>query len=141
MNSKWGPLFALAALVLAGCARRAGPPPIASDAECARCSMSTGNARFACERLEKDRWLVYDSIECLWHDAPHAAAATVWLPDYDQRALHRADSLWIVKGELATPMGGGFAAFLERAAADTVAGASHGLVMRWSELAATGGRP
>ena len=131
--------MALAALALAacmcGCGRRAGAPPIARDAECASCGMTTSAARFACERHDGQRWRVFDSIECLMQDAGAAEARTVWLPDYDQARLHRADSLWVVKGRLSTPMGGGLVAFLDRAAADSVAAASHGHVARWGDPA------
>jgi nitrous oxide reductase accessory protein NosL len=133
---------ALAALLLAGCSRSAGPPPIAAGTECAACGMEASSPRFACERQADESWRVYDSIECLMGDAGPAVASTIWLPDYDERALHRADSLWIVKGDLATPMGGGLVAFRSRAAADSVAAASHGRVGRWTDFAAgTGHAP
>jgi nitrous oxide reductase accessory protein NosL len=132
-----------AALLGAGCARTAGPPPIAAGSTCASCGMDTGTTgRFACERQVGATWRVYDSIECLVSDGGDTLATTVWLPDYDQRALHRADSLWIVKGALATPMGGGLVAFMDRGAAEAVANSSHGRVGRWRDLAAlTGARP
>jgi nitrous oxide reductase accessory protein NosL len=129
-------LEALATLLLAGCARSAGPPPIAAGTECAACAMEASSPRFACERQVDKSWRVYDSIECLMGDAGPAVASTIWLPDYDERALHRADSLWIVKGDLATPMGGGLVAFRSRAAADSVAASSHGRVGRWTDFAA-----
>jgi hypothetical protein len=97
--------------------------------------MTTSAARFACERHDGKHWRVFDSIECLMQDAGAAEARTVWLPDYDQARLHRADSLWVVKGRLSTPMGGGLVAFLDRAAADSVAAASHGHVARWGDPA------
>ena len=130
-------LWALAILtaMLAGCARPAGPPPIAAGTECATCAMEASSPRFACERQVGKSWRVYDSIECLMRDAGPAVATTMWLPDYDERALHRADSLWIVKGDLATPMAGGLVAFRSRAAADSVAASSHGRVGRWTDLA------
>jgi hypothetical protein len=98
--------------------------------------MEASSARFACERRADKAWRVYDSIECLMRDAGPAVASTVWLPDYDERALHRADSLWIVQGDLATPMGGGLVAFRSRATADSVAASSHGRVGAWADFAA-----
>ena len=132
---------AMAALLLCcGCAPTEGPPPIAAGSACATCGMSTGSTgRFACERRVGTTWRVYDSIECLASDAGDTLATTIWLPDYDQRALHRADSLWIVKGTLATPMGGGLVAFMDRAAAEAVASSSQGRVGRWREIAALEG--
>ena len=115
-----------------GCASDSAPPPIAAAAPCLVCGMSASNARFACERRDGRRWRVFDSIECLVRDGA-ASATTVWLPDYDQARLHRADSLWVVKGQLATPMGGGLVAFLDRDAADAVALTSAGRVGRWGD--------
>jgi len=136
MGRMLGPSLALATALLAGCARSAGPPPIAAGTECAACAMEASSARFACERHVDKSWRVYDSIECLMRDAGPAVATTIWLPDYDERALHRADSLWIVKGDLATPMGGGLVAFRSRSAADSVAASSHGRVGRWTDFVA-----
>jgi hypothetical protein len=104
--------------------------------------MEASNPRFAGERQVGESWRVYDSVECLMRDAGAASPATIWLPDYDERALHRADSLWIVKGDLATPMGGGLVAFRSRATADSIAPGAHGRVGRWHDfvMAARGTR-
>jgi hypothetical protein len=118
-----------------GCAGRDAAPAIAHDGECASCGMTTSAARFACERRDGERWRIFDSIECLARDAGVAEPRTLWLPDYDQARLHRADSLWIVKGRLSTPMGGGLVAFLSRAAADSVAADCQGHVARWGDPA------
>lgn len=136
MRSCTSPMLACAALaaLISGCASE-GAPPIARDAECTTCGMNTSAARFACERQDGKHWRVYDSIECLAHDAGDADARTLWLPDYDSARLHRADSLWIVHGRLSTPMGGGLVAFLDRGAADAVAAGSAGHVARWGDPA------
>ena len=102
------------------------------------CGMEVRNLRFACERSEGRRWRVYDAIECLIRDVDALPAAiataplsgTLWLSDYDGQALHAADSLWVVRGEFASPMGGGFAAFLDLAAADSIAAVTRGRVDR-----------
>lgn len=130
----------IAAALLAGCARR-GAPPISPDAECATCGMNTSAPRFACERRDGKRWRVFDSIECMVRDSADVDARDAWLPDYDQARLHRADSLWIVKGHLSTPMGGGLVAFLDRASADSIAAASQGHVARWGDAALAEARP
>jgi len=91
--------------------------------------MSVEDRRFACERADARGYRVYDSIECLLRDAPGRSGA-MWLADYDRATLHAADSLWVVRGEFPSPMGGGFAAFLERAAAERVAAATRGRVDR-----------
>jgi nitrous oxide reductase accessory protein NosL len=131
--------LALLLAFLIGCARPAGPPPIAINTPCALCGMEVQDLRFACERGDGKAWRVYDAIECLLRELGGAPAATVWLADYDRQTLHRADSLWVVKGEFASPMGGGFAAFVDRAAADSVAAETRGRVARLGEFA--GGTP
>jgi nitrous oxide reductase accessory protein NosL len=135
------------ALVLAaGCAREEAPPPIADGAVCANCGMTAGNRRFACEQKVDGQWRVYDSIECLAGDrdavARLAAAAApaggrrarVYLADYDSRTLHAADSLAVVHGAFSSPMGGGYAAFLDRAAADSLAVVTRGRVVSLAEV-------
>jgi len=125
------------AWVLAGCAP-AGPPRIASGSACAHCGMPVEDRRFACERRDpgpRGHWHVYDSIECLaagWDR--RVTIRDAWIADYDQAALHRADSLWVVRGRFPSPMGGGLAAFLDRAAAGTVATQTHGEMLRFDRL-------
>lgn len=132
-------LLALAlALVLAdGCARRSGPPAIAAGTVCATCGMESNDLRFACERTDGRRWHVYDSIECLLADRARGSETSAWLADYDRQTLHRADSLWVVRGEFTSPMGGGYAAFLSRGAADSVSAATRGRVDRLVAFGAT----
>ena len=132
----------LAALVLAlvlaaGCARRNGPPAIAVGTACATCGMEANDLRFACERTDGRRWLVYDSIECLLADRERGGLTSAWLADYDRRSLHRADSLWVVRGEFLSPMGGGYAAFLSRGAADSVSAETRGYVDRLDAFGVT----
>lgn len=125
-------------LLVSGCARPAGPPAIATGTSCATCGMETNDLRFACERTDGSTWRVYDSIECLLADRGRGPVTSAWLADYDRQTLHRADSLWVVRGEFTSPMGGGYAAFLSRAAADSVSAATRGRVDR---LGAFGGSP
>jgi nitrous oxide reductase accessory protein NosL len=80
---------------------------------------------------------MFDSIECLLEADPPAARA--WLADYDARTLHAADSIWVVRAEIPSPMGGGYAAFMERSSADEIAAARNGRVGRLSALAADPG--
>ena len=120
---------------LAGCAPRGdGPRPIATGAPCAACGMRIGDLRFACEDRYGKVFRTYDSIECLLRADP--AGERVWLVDYDTKALHAADSVWVVRADIPTPMGGGYAAFLDRAAADGIAGARNGRVARLADFAA-----
>jgi len=112
----------------AGCARPAGPPPIVPGTRCVACGMAIEDLRFACERPDQDGWRAYDSIECLIRDTPPGRPA--WIADYDTRTLAAAESLWVVQGEFPSPMGGGYAAFRDRAAADDVARRTRGQVGR-----------
>ncbi|MBI5711702.1 MAG: hypothetical protein HZC42_15575 [Candidatus Eisenbacteria bacterium] len=137
-------LVALAlALVTADCARRGGPPPIARGTPCAACGMKADDLAFACERQVGRGWRVYDAIECLIGDvvgtegdAVATPAGAVFLADYDTETLHDADSLWVVKGSFPTPMGGGYAAFLARAAAESIAAQTAGRVDRLAAFVA-----
>ena len=130
-------LALLAAVVFAGCApRSAGPPPIAPGTECHACGMEIGDLHFACERRVEGEWRRYDAVECLIRDGG-AAAPEVFLADYDRATLHAADSMWVVRGNLPSPMGGGYAAFRERAAADSIAAVTAGRVDRLPAYAAS----
>jgi hypothetical protein len=124
----------VAVLLATGCARSSAPPPIAPGTPCAACGMEVQDLRFACEREIGGSWRVYDAIECLVRDAGAAAArpatGDTWLADYDTQRLHAADSVWVVRGDFPSPMGGGFAAFRERAAADSIAAMTSGRVDR-----------
>jgi nitrous oxide reductase accessory protein NosL len=120
-------VLALAAL-LAGCAAAAGPPRITRGDPCAVCGMAIQDLRYAAAREAGRTWRVYDSIECLLREGAPGAAA--WLPDYDSGTLHAADSMWVVRGDLPSPMGGGFVAFAARATADEVAARTRGRVDR-----------
>lgn len=127
---------AVAVLLMgAGCSGSGGPPAIAIGAPCAACGMETRDLRFACERRVAGDWRIYDAIECLMRDAGPGqgaipATGDTWLADYDTRTLHPADSVWVVRGAFASPMGGGLAAFHGRAAADSIAAETHGRVAR-----------
>ena len=128
-------ILLLALLAAAGCVRQLGPVPIRIGTPCAFCGMEVQDLSFACETMDGGKARIYDSIECLLRDDT-ARARPTYLPDYDSRSLHEADSLWIVKGSFPTPMGGGVAAFLRHDAADEVALRAHGIVGRWSEARA-----
>jgi hypothetical protein len=97
--------------------------------------MPVDDARFACERALGSEWRVYDSIECLIDDAGSAAPFGSWLADHVSGTLHRSDSMWVVHGPFASPMGRGFAAFLSRPPAEDFARANRGEVgplTRWA---------
>ncbi|OGF14374.1 MAG: hypothetical protein A2W00_12795 [Candidatus Eisenbacteria bacterium RBG_16_71_46] len=105
--------------------------------------MEIHDRRFACERGLANRWRAYDSIECLMRDVAKRPGGDVWLADYDSGTLHAADSLWIAHGEFPSPMGAGYAAFLDAASAREVAITSKGTVGRLDDFlaAARGATP
>ncbi len=126
-------LMAAAILVPAPGVRHYGPPPIVIGTECAYCGMRVADLRFACLRQHRRTLRVYDAIECLLRDPEDDGRA--YLADHSTARLHAADSLWVVKGEIPSPMGEGYAAFLDRAVADRVAVQTRGKVDRVSEFA------
>ena len=130
----WAAAVVAAWLMVAGCGGPGVPPPIVLDTPCATCGMGVQDLRFACQRRVDRGWRVYDAIECLLRDAAGSPGSSgtvgAWLADYDRQTLHAADSMWVVRGEFASPMGGGMAAFHERAAADSIAAATGGQVDR-----------
>jgi nitrous oxide reductase accessory protein NosL len=94
--------------------------------------MAIQDLHFACEDRHDGRFRYYDSIECLLRAAPGAERA--WLADYDSKVLHDADSMWVVRANIPSPMGGGFAAFRERSAADGIARDRLGRVGRLADF-------
>jgi nitrous oxide reductase accessory protein NosL len=130
-------VVSLTLLALCGCAEPPYPPAIRAGSSCAVCGMSIENARFACEQRVQGSWRPYDSIECLARDATTTHEA--FLADYDAQTLHAADSMWVVRGRIDSPMGGGLAAFLTREQADDIAGATEGECLRLAAL--VGRRP
>lgn len=134
-------------LLAAGCGTRGGAPRLALGTPCATCGMEVRDARYAGASVEGRSIRPYDSIECALRDlstARSAAAAppagtpvpdpmtrirSLYLADYATGALHRSDSLWIVHADIASPMGGGLAAFLDRAEAARIAETREGRVM------------
>ena len=127
---------ALIAVLAAGCALNVGPPPIVEGTPCAACDMAVRDLRYACERPVGRAWRVYDSIECLLRETVPGERA--WLTDYDTRTLHAAESVWVARGEFPSPMGGGYAGFLDRAAAVEIASGTRGRVARLAAFMVAG---
>jgi len=124
-----------AALAFAGCSAEVAPPLIHTGTPCAYCGMEADDLHFACVRASGGTWRVYDAIGCMMREAPEASPRTIYLPDHERYRLHRADSMWVVHGEFQTPMPGAFAAFFDRAEADTFAAAHRGVVARYQDFA------
>lgn len=130
MSRLLGVVCLAAALALGGCRAGDGPPPIDPHAACAKCGMTASDLHLACEARAGRAWHTYDSIECALRDTRVTAVAELYLADYDAQTLHRADSMWVVRGHFPTPMGGGYAAFATRQGADDLAAETHGTVDR-----------
>ena len=103
---------------------------------CATCGMAVEEIRFAGVVRGAGGDRQYDSIECLVKGLTERDARA-YVSDYDQGTLHAAESVWVVKGDFPTPMGGGLAAFASLESAREVASQTHGRVLRLAEL--TGG--
>lgn len=117
-------ILLVAAVAATGCGNVEGPPRIGAGDRCATCGMEARDLRWAAARRIDGRTRIYDSIECARKDAPApavAGASALYLTDFATSTLHRSDSLWVVRADLPSPMGGGFAAFLDRATAERVA--------------------
>ncbi|HEX7076830.1 MAG TPA: hypothetical protein VF363_00235 [Candidatus Eisenbacteria bacterium] len=122
---------------LPGCVRapESGAPRVALGTPCATCGMEVRDLRYACASRRGGTVRVYDSIECALRGGAESAAA-VYVADFDTGGLHAADSLWVVRADLPTPMGGGYVAFLDRRPADRVAAARAGRVGRLRDFLA-----
>jgi len=127
------------AIAWAGCGNAGGAPRIEAGTPCVRCGMETRDLRWAAARRVDGRVRVYDSIECALKDAlPRgtAAGSELYLADFTTAALHRSDSLWVVRADIPSPMGGGYAAFLDRSAAERVALERNGRAGRLADFVA-----
>lgn len=131
-----GALAILAVAGASGCSRGPGAPRVQVGTPCAACGMTVRDVRFACVRRNRDGDQQYDSIECLMKDVTgnESPSTRVYLADYDESSLHAADSLWVVKGDFSSPMGGGLAAFGSLESAREVANRTNGRVSRFVDL-------
>jgi hypothetical protein len=104
--------------------------------------METRDLRWAAARRAGRHVRVYDSIECALSDAAAPGAgrgSALYLADFATAALHRSDSLWVVRADIPSPMGGGFAAFLDRSAAERVAAERNGRSGRLADFSVSAG--
>ncbi|HET9950900.1 MAG TPA: nitrous oxide reductase accessory protein NosL [Candidatus Eisenbacteria bacterium] len=124
----------------AGCGDRDGSkiPATVDGGTCVSCGMEIRNPRYAAAWIVAGRVRPFDSIECALQNAgaegragratPSGTERSLYLSDFASGSLHRADSLWVVRAKIPSPMGGGFAAFLDRAEAERIAAAREGSV-------------
>ena len=129
----------LLAVAFAGCASHGGPRPIATGTPCVACGMRIEDLRYACEAEAQKELRFYDSIECLLQERPLPSRA--WVADYDTRTLHAADSCWVVRADIPSPMGGGYAAFLDPAVAAEIAASRNGQIGRLGDYVSGAATP
>lgn len=135
---------ALLVMLAAGCAPsgRAAVPATVLGETCASCGMEVRDPRYMAAIIRSGRVRPFDSIECAMRGAGAAAPRNdrvVYLADYATGGFHRADSLWVVRAKIPSPMGAGLAAFLDRAEAERIAAAREGTVSPASALLAGAG--
>jgi len=134
--------LALVILLAAGCGGRDPIPASLVGRACATCGMEVRDPRYAAARLVDGKVRTFDSIECAIRDrsadAGVAGAANAsarpdvfYAADFATGALHRADSLVVVRapGSIPSPMGAGFAAFLDEGRARRIAAARNGTLL------------
>jgi copper chaperone NosL len=132
------------ALLAAACSQ--GPRSIQYGIEeCAQCRMTIAEPRFAAQALsERGRSFGFDAIECAAafvnaqgpDDVP---LRSIWVADHADadRWLHVEDAFFVHSAALRSPMGGGLAAYGDRAAAEAaVRELAAGEVLDWAAVVA-----
>lgn len=98
---------------------------------CATCGMTVSDAGFAAALRRPDGTVIpFDSIECLimkLRDPQNPATGTVWLSDRSGGGLHPETSMTVVLAHYPSPMGKGYAAFLDPGFARSQAEARNGI--------------
>jgi copper chaperone NosL len=130
-------------LPLLGCTDAGSAPTIRLDqTACARCGMlvsELGGA--AAYRATTGKVRAYDDLACLLADREAGVGADVepaaiWVYDQrDGRPLRATEAAFVLSRHLRTPMGGGFAAFGDLAAAAAFRDTAGGEVLGWHDLA------
>lgn len=132
----WSVLMASAA-----CSGEDTPTNIAFNRDmCDYCKMKISDQQFAAQlKTEKGRYYKFDDIFCLQsyrkeHDDVNYKA--LWISDYAQAphfvAIEQAH--FVRSPDLKTPMGGGIAAFADKADAEKLAQQHHTQVLNWKSL-------
>jgi copper chaperone NosL len=128
----------IAALALVGGCRASadGPPAIELDrTACAHCGMLVSDVRFAAAyRDDGAEPRIFDDIGCLRkavRGSSNLHATTFWFHDgVDGEWFDGRSSVFVVSSAIHTPMGGGYLAFKDRAAAEREASARKGRIVR-----------
>ena len=129
-------------LPLLGCGEASAPTIRLDQAACARCGMlvsELGGA--AAYRTATGEVRAYDDLACLIADREAGVGADVEpaaIRVYDQRdgrPVRAIEAAFVLSRHLRTPMGGGFAAFGDLAAAAAFRETAGGEVLGWHDLA------
>jgi copper chaperone NosL len=118
----------LVGIVGCGDASDPWPPPAAEvhlgEDACAHCRMLVSDGRFAAQarrRAAPDEVMVFDDFGCLVAESAKAPIDPqgVFVRDFNGEVWVRGDVAFIVRsGDIASPMGSGYAAFATRLAAE-----------------------
>lgn len=128
-------LVLAAALLTAACGARAeGPPEIVVDrTPCSRCGMLISETLYAAAyQAPGADARVFDDIGCLRDAArDERGALRIWVHDAsDGRWMDGVEAFLVSSPSIRTPMGGGFLAYRDPAAAHRAAGQHNGRVIR-----------
>lgn len=132
-------LAGFAVLITAGCNQaedRADLAKIPDGAVCHVCGMNADDLGFASLLRTPEGDKVFDAIECAVRHVRLHPGGNVWLPDLPSGVLQPADSMRVVKANYPSPMGGGYAAFLDHDLAGREAAARGGVSATWQETVA-----
>lgn len=138
-----------ATLIIAGCDRAelTGPPELRLGRyQCIECGMLISEDRCSSAMvIEIDgvrEHVLFDDIGCMldYDDSDDRGSVVIerYVHDYGTRAWVVADAAWFVTAapeRLATPMGSGFVAFADAAAAERARGDCQGVVLHYRDLA------
>lgn len=135
MFARYLAIAAFALLVTACSAKTAGPPTIVVDrSTCSHCGMFVSEPAYAAAyQVHGHEPRLFDDIGCMLDALRRESGSPidVWLQDAAAGGWIDADeAVFVASPHLRTPMGGGFLAYADAAAAATAATAHRGEVVR-----------
>jgi copper chaperone NosL len=135
------PLALLLALVLGGCAK--GPDVVHWGVEeCAHCQMMISDERFAGQVVDRrGKTYKFDALECMadWVNRGGIAAAdihSVWVANGPDAWTPVEDASFLHSDGIRSPMGGGYIAFADAAAAVELQAELGGQFLTWTDVLA-----
>jgi len=133
-------LFFLTVFLAACSSGEIGPVPIESGDMCSFCRMAISEKKFAAEMIMDDESVLkFDDIGCMlrYRKAPankSNAVATFVMDHASQQWINVENAYFIQSPTLKTPMGGGIAAFEDRANAERLTANYETRILRFGEL-------